>query len=134
MNAFKQLPWRSLFLAAALAVIIVQAFDYAAATAFAILSPEAGIQKLLVTPTGGLLLFGGGGLAMGCLGVLCLERVGEVRTIYPNVLWALVLCLLISLWLLSQLPINGLGLVAPSQAHMIGIILGVFWQGRVYWR
>jgi hypothetical protein len=134
VNAFKQLPWRSLFLAAILAVIIVKAFDYVVAQSLSILSPDATILKLLVTPAGGLLLFGCGGLAIGGFGVLCLERFGNVRLIHSNTLWALILCLLVSLWFLSQLPVGGLGFVAFSEAHLVGVIIGVFWRGQDYWR
>jgi hypothetical protein len=134
MNAFKQLPWGSLFLAAILAVTIVKAIDYVAIQSILLLKTDAALYRLLATPAGGLVLFGCGGLAIGGLGVLCLERVGRLRIIQNNILWALVLCLLISLWLLSKLPVDGLGLVAFSQIHMLGVLLGVFWQGRAYWR
>ncbi len=132
MNAFRQLPWRSLLLAAILSVTVVKAVDYLIARGLELGSNTA-LLKLLVTPAGSLLLFGCGGLAIGGLGVLCLERVGSAR-IQSNVLWAFVLCLLLCLWLLAQLPVAGLGLVIFSQVHMIGIVIGVFWQGRSYWR
>lgn len=134
MNALKQLPWRSLFLAALLAVLIVKSLDFAISQAIAIVGPDAAIFKLLVTPAGGLLLFGCGGLAVGGLGVLCLERIGNLRFINANILWSLILCLLIVLWLASKIPVAGLGLADLSQVHFIGVLIGVFWQGRIYWR
>jgi hypothetical protein len=134
MNALKQLPWRSLFLAAILAVIIVKAFDFSIAQGLSALSPDATILKLLVTPAGGLLLFGCGGLAIGGLGVLCLERFGNVRFIHANTLWALTLSLLVTLWLISRLPVDGLGFATFSETHLFGVIIGVFWRGQDYWR
>ena len=134
MNAFKQLPWRSLLLAAILSVTIVKAVDYIVIKGLELLGSSAVLLKLLVTPAGSLLLFGCGGLAIGGLGVLCLERVGSPYRIQVNALWAFVLCLILSLWLLAQLPVEGLGLVIFSQVHMIGVVVGVFWQGRAYWR
>jgi hypothetical protein len=134
MNVFKQLPWRSLCLAATLAVIIVKAFDYLIAQGLSTLSSDATLLKLLVTPAGGLLLFGCGGLAIGGFGVLCLERFGNVRFINANTLWALILCLLLALWLISQFPVDGLGFVTFSETHLFGVIIGVFWRGQDYWR
>ncbi len=135
MDALKQLPWRSLFLAALLSVIIVKAFDFLIALGLVALSRDTSILKLLATPAGGLLLFGGGGLAIGALGVLCLERFGNVRFISVNLLWALILCLLITLWLLSFLKVSGIGFAQQfSETHLIGIVIGVFWKGQKYWR
>jgi hypothetical protein len=135
VNALKQLPWRSLFLAALLAVVIVKAFDYVVVKGLLTFDSNATISNLLVTGPGVLLLFGGGGLAIGGLGVLCLERFGNVRFINANVLWALILCLLIMLWLLSQLDVAGIGFAQQfSETHLIGIVIGVFWKGQSYWR
>jgi hypothetical protein len=135
VNALKQLPWRSLFLAALLAVIIVKALDYIAVKGLSTLNSDSTILNLLVTRPGELLLFGCGGLAIGALGVLCLERFGNVRLINANVLWALILCLLITLWLLSQLDVAGIGFAQQfSETHLIGIIVGAFWKGQNYWR
>jgi hypothetical protein len=135
VNVLKQLPWRSLFLAAILSVIIVKAFDYLAVKGLSGLDSDATISNLLVTRPGLLLLFGCGGLAIGGLGVLCLERFGNIRFINANILWALILCLLVTLWLLSQLDVAGIGFAQQfSETHLIGIIIGVFWKGQNYWR
>jgi hypothetical protein len=135
VNTLKQLPWRSLFWAALLSVIIVKAFDFVVALGLTALPRDTTILKLLITPAGGLLLFGGGGLAIGGLGVLCLERFGNVRLINANILWALILCLLITLWLLSFLNVAGIGFAQQfSETHLIGIVIGVFWKGQNYWR
>jgi hypothetical protein len=135
VNAFKQLPWRSLFLAALLAVIIVKAFDYLATKGLSAFDAHGAIRNLLITGSGELLLLGGGGLAIGGLGVLCLERFENVRFISANVLWALILCLVIALWLLSKLDVPGIGFAQQfSETHLIGIVIGVFWKGQKYWR
>jgi hypothetical protein len=138
VDAIKQLPWRSLFLAAVLAVIIAKALDFVAAKGLSTLNLYSAILNLLATPTGGLLIFGCGGLAIGALGVLCLERLGKVRFINANILWALILCLLIMLWLLSRLlsqfNLAGIGFAQFSEAHLMGIVIGVFWKGQNYWR
>ncbi|NJM77860.1 MAG: hypothetical protein HC852_21385 [Acaryochloridaceae cyanobacterium RU_4_10] len=133
MNSLKYLPWRSLFLAAILAVITMKAidfllwksFDYTASSSFA---------ELLSTKMGNLLFLFCEGLAVGGFGVLYLERVGRVGPIYASTLWALVLCLLISLWLGTFVRIAGLGLVDISELSIMSVILGVFWRGRPYWR
>jgi hypothetical protein len=135
VNAFKQLPWQSLFLAALLAVIIVKAFDYLATKGLSAFDAHGTIRNLLITGSGELLLLGCGGLAIGGLGVLCLERFGNVRFISVNLLWALILCLMITFWLLSKLDVPGIGIAQQfSETHLIGIVIGVFWKGQRYWR
>jgi hypothetical protein len=134
MNALKQLPWQSLFLAAFLSVIIVKALDFIATKGLSILNLHKAILSLLTTIPGGILIFGCGGLAIGGLGVLCLERFGKVRFINANILWALILCLLIALWLLSKFDLEETGFAQFSEAHLMGIVIGVFWKGQNYWR
>ncbi|NJL20421.1 MAG: hypothetical protein HC895_05705 [Leptolyngbyaceae cyanobacterium SM1_3_5] len=54
------------------------------------------------------------------------------RHIFLNVgvLWALVLCVMLSLLLKSLL----LPTLLSGQLALVGIALGVFWKGRRYWR
>ncbi len=132
MNALKQLPWRSLFLAAILAVVVVKALDFI--LSFLLRSSgSVSLFELLVTPTGAIFLFFGGGLAVGGLGVLFLEQLKMVVRIYPAILWALVPCLGLSMWLATFLPLGGLGLSDVTQIHLMGMVVGVFGRGRPYW-
>ena len=132
MNALKYLPWRSLILSAILSVIVIKATDLWVGRILGQLGNTALLMKFLLTPTGSTLLFFCIGLAIGSLGVLFLEKVEAHRAINSSSLWALVLCILISLWLVVQLKIGGLSLGTVSYTHTIGIVVGVFWKGRYY--
>jgi hypothetical protein len=133
VNSLKYLPWRSLFLAAILAVITMKAIDFLVSKSFDY-TESSSFAELLSTKIGNLLFLFCGGLAVGGFGVLYLERMGRVGPIYSSTLWALVLCLLISLWLSTYIPVEGRGLVDISELHVMSTILGVFWRGRPYWR
>lgn len=112
----------------------MKAVDLVAVSSLATLRSTAAITQLLITPTGYILIFVSGGLAVGSLSVAFLETLERNRSVYISTLWALVLCLLISLWLGSQLPLAGLGLVQLTQGHGISAALGIFWRGKRYWR
>lgn len=134
MNALKYLPWRSLTLSALLSVIVIKASDLWIGRLLGQLDNTSLLLKFLLTRTGFTLLFFCAGLAMGSLGVLLLEKFEAHRAIDSANLWALVLCILISLWLIMQLNIKGLGLGEVHYTHTIGIVVGVFWKGRHYRR
>jgi hypothetical protein len=133
VNALKYLPWRSLTLAALLSVIVVKATDLWIGQLLGQLgSTSLLLMKFLLTPTGSTLLFLCGGLAIGSLGVACLEKFEARRAINSSSLWALVLCILISLWLVVQLNVKGLSLGEVNYTHTMGVVVGVFWKGRYY--
>lgn len=134
VNALKYLPWRSLTLAALLSVIVVKATDLWIERILGQLDNTSLLMKFLLTRTGFTLLFFGVGLAIGSLGVLFLEKFEVRRAIDSSSLWALVLCILISLWLVVQLNIGGLSLGEVHYTQTIGIVVGVFWKGRYYRR
>jgi hypothetical protein len=134
VNALKYLPWKSLTLAAFLSVVVVKAADLWVGRLLGQLDSTSVLMKFLLTRTGFTVLFFCAGLAVGSLGVLFLEKFEAHRAIYSSSLWALVLCLLISLWLIVQLNIEGLSLGAVHYTHTIGIVVGVFWKGRHYRR
>lgn len=133
MNSLKYLPWRSPFLVAILAVLTMKAIDFILWKSFDY-AASSGFAELLSTKIGNLLFLFCEGLAVGGFGVLYLERIGRVGPIYTSTLWTLVLCLFLSLWLGTYLPMKGLGLVDISEVHVMSLILGVFWRGRPYWR
>jgi hypothetical protein len=133
VNALKYLPWRSLTLAALLSVIVVKATDLWIGQLLGQLgSTSLLLMKFLLTPTGSTLLFFCGGLAIGSLGVVCLEKFEARRAINSSSLWALVLCILISLWIVVQVNVKGLSLGEVNYTHTMGIVVGVFWKGRYY--
>lgn len=73
------------------------------------------------------------GALMGALAVYLLETLPPHTAINSGVLWAQVGCLLLGLALLSAVPLVG-ALLNFNQNILIGVLLGVFWRGKRYWR
>ncbi|MBD2020687.1 peptide chain release factor 1 [Leptolyngbya sp. FACHB-36] len=132
LSRLKYLPWRSLFLAGGLSVLllavpidvllslVVQLRDSATAQL---------VMTLLTSPLGIIITFAIP-VGLGALAVLLLERLDR-SSISTGSLWGLVLCLLIARLLETALFY---GAIQISELELVGIVLGVFWKGRPYWR
>jgi hypothetical protein len=81
----------------------------------------------------GLLITFGTAIGVGVIAVYILERFYKQVIINSAILWALVLCLALLFLLKSLIPLTPI-LIRLDQTQLIGIILGVFWKGRPYWR
>lgn len=97
------------------------------------------VQQVLITllsPPLGLIVTLAIGVGVGALGLYLLEIVYANLRIDTGILWALILCLIVAIALkvtvlAEALPLTLVGL---SQTQMIGVVLGVFWKGKRYWR
>jgi hypothetical protein len=69
---------------------------------------------------------------VGALALLLLERLHAHVRPDAGILWALIGCLLLLVWIKSLLPLPSL--VGLNQLVLIGIMMGVFTTGRRYWR
>jgi len=134
LRQLKFLPWRSLFQVSAFTTLIVVALEFLLELGY-IQSYviRSTLSRLLYAPMLGLLMQFAVAVGIGVLAVYLLERLKQQVRINTASLWALVLCLLLLLLLKSLLPIPAF-LVAVNQVQLIGIVLGVFWKGRAYWR
>ncbi len=131
-DRLKRMPWRSLLLVGLATVAIATVIDL---LLFQVLAPIPVVNRLLMilfSPPLGILIPVLAQVGVGALGVYLIET--WQTQIYPNTgnLWALVACLLLSLWIKSLL--YPLGLLGLSESALIGVVLGVFWKGRRYWR
>ncbi len=129
----KSLPWASLLQVAALVVLLATAADLLLAQAFGILTrglagPLLPFLRLLL-----LILPLAAGFGMGALGLVILERLFRQIYLDTAVLWALVPCILLLLFLKSFLPIPTL-LVSAGYPQLVGSILGIFVIGKRHWR
>ncbi len=128
----KYIPWLVLGQIAALAVLILIVFE---GLVWVLVNQVPLVRNLLnvilVSPANPL-FFLAIAFVVGAISVLLLERLRRDVMITGGNLWALVLCLLLLLALRSLLPIQPL--VGENETTLIGVILGVFWQGRRYWR
>ncbi|MGD1860564.1 MAG: hypothetical protein ACFB0E_11410 [Leptolyngbyaceae cyanobacterium] len=131
----KSLPWIPLFQNALLTVLIATVLDIVllfALTALLAIWPE-GASAIVQGGVVGLLLalLAAGGV--GALAVILMERVFRHIILDGATLWALVGCLAVVLFVKSWLPIPAL-FVGISYMQFVGMMLGLFSQGRSYWR
>jgi hypothetical protein len=127
VDALKRLPWRSLLLSTALAIIAIKLIEFVLSQKF-VLAPT--FFGWISTPLGSLFLDLAGGLAFGRIGVLFLQRFERFSANYIPTRWGLVLCLLISFLICSQIVVGPILLIAETPVHLIGVLVGVFWKGR----
>jgi hypothetical protein len=132
-SRLKWLPWRSLILVSVLTILIAMALDFLLVLG---LTQSAIIRDVLVTllsPPWSLVAIAAAGVGIGALAVYLFERLYGQVLINTSTLWTLILCLILGLGLKSLLPLSGI-LVGLNYTQMIGILVGVFWKGRRYWR
>jgi uncharacterized membrane protein YagU involved in acid resistance len=134
MQRLKYLPWRSLFLTAAVTIFCTIVLSYA--VGFSTMNSAIARQVLaaLYTPPWRTLTDLALSTGVGAIAVYFLETLFPRIAINTNVLWTLVLCLMVVLIVKSFSPLPE-GLVAASQISLLGIVLGVFLLGgKRYWR
>jgi len=131
----KTLPWIPLIQNALLTVLLATVLDVALLFWVAGLSnvwpqgTSAALQGGLV----GLLLQFMVAWGIGVLAVILMERVFRQVRLDAATLWALVGCLVLVLFVKSLLPIPAF-LVGLSYLQFVGLMLGLFSQGRSHWR
>lgn len=74
------------------------------------------------------------GAGVGALAVYLLDAVYPQLTIDLSTLWALLFCLMLAVLVRSLMPAVPPILVTPSTTLLLGMLLGIFWKGKPYWR
>lgn len=128
----KYIPWFILAQIAALAVLILTVLEGLVWVLVVQVPLVQGLVNGILASAANPVFFLAIAFAVGAIGVVLLERLRRDVVITAGNLWALVLCLLLLLALRSLLPIQLL--LGEDETTLIGVILGVFWQGRRYWR
>lgn len=133
LRSLKFLPWLSLFQVSALTTVIVTILESLLNLGLRSSSIIRAALSILYAPPLGVLMTFIVAASVGVLAVYLLERFAPQVRINANVLWALVPCvaLVITLKLLLPLPTV---LVHLQDTQLIGLSLGIFWQGQRYWR
>ena len=124
------LPWRSLLQVSILTAFIVFILELLLVWGFTHSSIIRGTIKVLYSPPLGIVMPIAVSVGIGALAVYLCERLFTQVLLNTSSLWALVVCLLLALVLKSLLPLS----IDLSDFTLVGIILGVFWKGRSYWR
>lgn len=135
-NPFQQLfrlPWLLLFLNGLLTILCVAALEFLLGIAASQVALVAALFNLLYAPVVGVITAIALAFGIGILAVYLLEKFFPEVPINAGTLWALLLCLLLAILAKLVLPLP-VQLVDAGQLNLIGIMLGIFWRGRRYWR
>lgn len=127
----KLIPWRSLLGVALVTMAIASVAEWALLNVLSHVPIFNQTLDILLTPPLTLITLVFAAIGIGALGVYGVERWQTQIILNAANLWALVGCLLLSLFVQSLFFRSILGL---SEISLVGIILGVFWKGRRYWR
>ncbi|WP_448560947.1 hypothetical protein [Trichothermofontia sp.] len=128
----QHLPWLALIQMATLAVLLAGILDIL----FVFLLSEFSLLQTLILPWFNFLppltqFFVGVGV--GALAVSLFERLQPDRNLTAASLWALCLCLIFCLWLKTLLPLPSF-LLGLDYAQILGLLVGISYQGKRYWR
>lgn len=132
LRRLQYLPWRSLLQVSGLTVILVTLAEFLLSLGTLHSPLIRNTLSLLFAPPLGIVIFMAAAVGVGALAVYLLERFYPQVLINTAILWALIPCLLLFVLIKSLLPIPGL--VNLTYPQLFGIIVGVFWKGRPYWR
>jgi len=133
LRRLKFLPWRSLLQVTALVVISVMILEFLLSWGLRVEGVAAGLALLFTSPWAVITVFAIG-LGVGALATWILERLDPPGYISTPTLWALILCLILGLLIKSLLPLRLPDLVHADYLQLVGVVVGVFWKGRRYWR
>ena len=133
LRRLKFLPWRSLLQVSTLTTLIVIVLEFLLTLGFIQSAVIEHTLSFIYTGSLGLLITFATAVGIGAIAVYILERFYKQVIINSAILWALVLCLALLFLLKSLIPLTPI-LIRLDQTQLIGIILGVFWKGRPYWR
>lgn len=133
LRRLKFLPWRSLIQVSALTTVLVVVLEFLLTLGYIQSPPIKRTLSFIYSGPLSLLVTFATAVGVGALAVYLLERFYQQVIIDGASLWALVLCLSLFLFLKSLIPLMPI-LVSLGQIQLIGIILGISWKGRPYWR
>ena len=132
-SRLKSLPWAILLQVALAAVAIATAADLLLSQGLALLLGGVGSGLFPLIQLLFLVLPVAAGFGVGALGLTILERWFTSVYIETGVLWALVACLALVIFVKGFLPIPTF-LVSMAYPLVVGVLLGVFVVGKRHWR
>lgn len=139
LKRLKLLPWTELSLIALLTNFIVLAIEILSTQVLQVSTAMQQVLEFLYSGPVGILIPVIATIGMGALAVYLFEWRRWQIFLNGGSLWALVFCLLVGLYLKSDLLIPLLRFpvaqfVIFSQMSLISLLIGVFWKGRPYYR
>lgn len=133
LRSLKYLPWRSLLQVSGLTILIVIFLELLLSLGYKQFYLIRSTLLMLSAPPLSMITSVAVATGVGAFTVYLLERFYRQVFINTAILWALVPCLALVIFLKLQLPVQPL-LVQLNYLQLVGIIVGVFWKGRPYWR
>jgi hypothetical protein len=133
LRQLKYLPWFQLALTGFATALIVFIVEVLLAVSAQAIPGVASVLQVLFSPLLALIMEFAIAFGIGILAVYWLEKVYPRLVISTGVLWALVLCTVLAILVKSFLPL-AVNFVQLNQILLVGILVGVFWKGRRYWR
>lgn len=133
LHRLKFLPWRSLLQVSALTTIILIVLEFLLTLGYTQSLAINRTLSFMYAGSLGLLITFVTAIGVGAMAVYLIEKFYQKMIINAANLWALVLCLAVFLLLKSLLPLMPI-LISLDQLQLVGIIIGIFWKGRPYWR
>jgi len=133
IRQLKSLPWRWLLQSAGVVTAIVAAIELLLVPGLTYFPLLRRALSFLYSPPLGMLTPALIAIGVGAMAVYLLELWNQRFLINAGSLWALMGCLLLALWVKSLLPIPPI-LISLSRFSSIGILIGVSWKGRPYFR
>ncbi|MBD2081480.1 peptide chain release factor 1 [Leptolyngbya sp. FACHB-17] len=136
LRPLKYLPWTELMQVALITIGFTILLDWLLFQVAAIPALRSMIVQLLESPLA-VIVFLGAAVGVGALAVAITERWFRRIVITNAILWALVPCLLFGFWLRSLLPDAVFPQLLTPGVNFnsaMGMIIGLFWKGKPYWR
>lgn len=133
LRRLKFLPWRSLLQVSTITTLIIVVIEFILTLGFIQSAVIHSTLSFIYTGSLGLLITFATAIGVGAIAVFILERFYQQVIINSASLWALVPCLVLLFLLKSLIPLMPI-LISLDEIQLIGIIIGIFWKGRPYWR
>ncbi len=133
LRRLKFLPWIDLLQVGLLTSLVVGGMEWLLERLSRIFLPVQKLLILVLSPPPGILMQLAIAVGIGALAVIVLERRFPQLRITVAVLWALVPCLVLWLFLRSFIPIPLLA-GTLNFPWVTALILGIFWRGKPYHR
>ncbi|TVQ12100.1 MAG: peptide chain release factor 1 [Leptolyngbya sp. DLM2.Bin27] len=133
LSQLKTLPWAILIQVALAAVVIATAVDLLLAQGLVWLIDNVGSGLLPLMQLLFMALPIAAGFGIGALALKILERWFTSIYIDRSILWALIPCLALLLFVKGFLPIPTF-LLSVSYPLVVGLLLGVFVVGKRHWQ
>ncbi|MBE9142175.1 peptide chain release factor 1 [Planktothrix mougeotii] len=133
IQRFKNLPWMALWQSVTLTYLIVAIAEVLMIWGITQSLALRKMIKILYAPPLDLLILFGVGVGVGALVIYLIEILPSQVFLNTTCLWVLFPCLLITLLIYKSIfpPVL---LLSTSQITIMGILMGLFWKGRTYWR